>query len=163
VDRVGRRAPISFTTGADFSLTAPVVTTGALDITSTNGSVNIAAPITDETGAVTLTAGVGITVRHQVKSNNQPITLNAGAGGITVFGIVDYDQTGTSPVNSGSADLTLNSVGDVSILDGRGITTRRTLTIDTPGQILTGSVGTSPGPRGRRSQCGPRDCLVRCG
>ena len=138
-------APVSITTGADFSLTSPVVTTGALDITSTNGSVTIAAPITDETGAVTIAAANAITVNHQVKSDDQPIVLNAGAGGITVSSIVDYDETGTSPVNSGSADLTLNSVGDVSILDTRGIATSGTLTIDTRGRILNGSAGNSPG------------------
>jgi filamentous hemagglutinin family protein len=134
-------APISITSGDDFSLDSPVVTTGAFAVTSTNGSVNIAAPITDETGAVTITAGDAVTVRHQVKSNNQPITLNAGAGGITVFPIVDYDKTQTSPMNSGSANLTLNSVGNVSIQDTRGISSSATVTIDTRGQIVEGSIG----------------------
>ena len=136
-------APVSITSGGDFSLTSPVVTTGALDITSTNGNVKIAAPITDETGAVTITAGNAITVRHQVKSNNQPVTLKAGVGGITVNPIVDYDQTTTSSVNSGSGDLTLNSVGNVSILDSRGISSAATVTIDTRGQIVTGRIGDS--------------------
>ena len=145
-------APISVSSGASFSLDSPMVTTGSLDITSTGGSVNIAAPISDATGAVTITAADAITVRHQVKSDNQPITLNAGAGGITVFPIVDYDQTLTSPVNSGSANLTLNAVGDVSILDGRGISSSATVTIDTRSQIVTGSIGYSVFTSGLRPQ-----------
>ena len=135
-------APVSITSGGDFSLRSPVVTTGSLDLTSRDGSVSIAAPITDETGAVTITAGNAIDVSHQVKSHNQAIALNAGQGGITVHNIVDYDQTRTPPVNSGDASLTLNSIGDVSVLDSRGIT-GRTLTIDTRGRIVTGTVGES--------------------
>jgi filamentous hemagglutinin family protein len=142
-------APISITSGSDFTLASPVVTTGALTIASTDGDVTIAAPITDQTGAVTITAGDALTVNHQVKSNNQAITLNAGAGGITVNAITDYDSTLTSPINSGTANLTLNSVGNVSIHDSRGIASAGTLTIDTRGQIVTGSIGhTTPGGTG---------------
>src|SRR5262249_53774476 len=83
----------------------------------------------------------GITVNHQVKSNNQPITLNAGAGGITVDPITDFDHTFASAVNSGTGNLTFNSVGDVSILDGRGIASAGNITIDTRGRILSGSIG----------------------
>ena len=136
-------APVSITSGADFSLDSPVSTSGSLHIASTGGNVNIAAPITDDTGAVTISADSGITVNHQVKSDNQPITLTAGPGGITVNAISDYDQTLTSPVNSGTADLTFNSVGDVAILDNRGISSQGTVTIDTRGQIVTGLIGDS--------------------
>ena len=134
-------APVTITSGANFSLNSPIDTTGSLAITSTNGNVTIAAPITDNTGAVTITAGNGITANHQVKSNNQPITLNAGVGGITVNTITDFDQTLLSPVNSGSGNLTFRSVGDVAILDTRGIATTSTLTIDTRSQILSGKIG----------------------
>jgi hypothetical protein len=61
-----------------------LVTTGALNITSTNGDVNVTAPISDVTGAVTITAGNAINVNHRISSNNQPITLNAGPGATPV-------------------------------------------------------------------------------
>ena len=134
-------APISITSGGNFSLDSPISTTGAVAITSTGGNVTIAAPITDDTGAVTITAGNGLIVNHQIKTNSQPITLNAGAGGITVNPITDFDLSSTSPVNSGNADLTLNAIGNVSILDTRGIASTRTVTIDTRGQIVTGRIG----------------------
>jgi filamentous hemagglutinin family protein len=136
-------APISITSGADFTLASPVITTGALNITSTSGNVTIAAPIPDTTGAVTITAGNGLIVHHDIKSADQAITLNAGAGGIVVNPITDFDQTFTSPVNAGAGNLTLNSVGNVSVQDGRGISSTATVTIDTRGQILTGSIGNS--------------------
>jgi hypothetical protein len=142
-------APIGITSGSDFTLASPVITTGALNITSTNGNVTIAAPIPDTTGAVTITAGNGLIVNHDIKSADQAITLNAGIGGITVNTITDFDQTLTSPVNAGAGNLTLNSVGDVSILDGRGIASSATLTIDTRSQILNGRAGdaaVSPAP-----------------
>jgi filamentous hemagglutinin family protein len=134
-------APVTITSGSNFSLTSPIDTTGSLAIASTHGNVNIAAPITDKTGAVTISAGNAITLNHQVKSNNQPITFNAGAGGITVNAITDFDQTGTSPVNSGNGNLTFNSVGDVAILESRGIASTGNVSIDTRGRILSGSIG----------------------
>ena len=136
-------APVSLTSGDDFTLASPVKTTGALSIASTNGDVTIAAPITDDTGAVTVTAGDALIVNHQIKSNNQDITLNAGAGGITINTITDYDYLQTSPINPGNADLTLNSGGNVTVLDGRGISSQQTVTIDARGQIIAGSIGTS--------------------
>jgi len=136
-------APITMTSGGNFTLASSVKTSGAVNLTSTNGNVTIAAPITDDTGAVTITAGNGLIVNHDIKSNDQDITLNAGAGGIVVNSIVDYDGTFTSPVNSRGGNLTLNSVGNVSILDNRGISSLATVTIDTRGQIVTGSIGTS--------------------
>ena len=101
-------APITVSTGGNFSLTSPLVTSGALSITSTSGDVTIKAPITNATGAVTITAGDALNIHHQVKSNDQDITLNAGAGGITIThapdpitglpilgNIIDYDFTNT--------------------------------------------------------------------
>jgi hypothetical protein len=44
-------------------------------------------------------------------------------------------------VNPKDANLTLNSVGNVSILDDQGVATTQTLTIDTRSQILTGKIG----------------------
>jgi hypothetical protein len=136
-------APVTITSGGSFTLSSPVQTTGALTIASTGGNVTTAAPIDNQTGAVTLTAGNGLVVNREIRTNSQAITLNAGAGGITINQINDYDYTRTSSVNAGSANLTLNSVGNVSILDSRGIASTGTLTIDTRGQILNGSVGDS--------------------
>ena len=79
--------------------------------------------------------------RESRDQDQQPaITLNAGAGGITINQINDYDYTGTSSVNAKDANLTLNSIGNVSILDDRGVATTQTLTIDTRSQILTGKM-----------------------
>ena len=120
-----------------------LVTTGPLNITSTNGNVNVDAPISDMTGPVTITAGNAINVKHKINSDNQPITLNGGTGGINVFAV--DDSCGgicitTSPVDARMANLTLNSIGDVSITTN-GVATAKTLTIDTRSKILTGSIG----------------------
>lgn len=128
-----------------------LVTTGTLNITSTNGNVNIIAPISDATGPVTITAGNAINVRHKINSDNQPITLNGGSGGINVFEVNDScgitECFRTSPVDARLANLTLNSIGDVAIT-GSGVATAQTLIIDTRGRILTGSIGdTSDGTR----------------
>lgn len=128
-----------------------LVTAGALNITSTNGNVNIIAPISDATGPVTITAGNAINVKHKINSNNQPITLNGGSGGITIFDVNDscgiQECYRTSPVDARLANLTLNSVGDVSIT-GSGVATAKTLTIDTRGRLLSGAIGdTSDGDR----------------
>ncbi len=85
---------------------------------------------------VTITAGDALVVNREIRTNDQAITLNAGAGGITINQIDDYDYTLTSSVNPRNANLTLNSVGDVTILDTGGVATTKTLTIDTRGQIV---------------------------
>lgn len=136
-------AAVNLTSGDNFTLASPVKTTGALTIKSTTGDVTIWAPITDDTGEVKVTAGDALVVNHQIKSDSHPITLTAGAGGITINSIIDYDSTDTSAVNSKAANLTLNSVGNVSILDSRGISSSETVTIDTRGKIVTGTIGNS--------------------
>lgn len=135
--------PVHITSGADFTLTSPVATTGALTIASTGGDVTIDAPITYDTGAVTITAADALTIDHHVRSNDQAITLNAGAGGITIETIAgeDFESSIFARVSSGSADLTLNSVGDVAVHDWAGLGTTGTLTIDSRGMLVTGSVG----------------------
>ncbi len=132
-----------------------LVTTGALNITSTNGNVNVIAPISDMTGPVTITAGNAINVKHKINSNNQPIELNAGPGGLKVF-FVDTDCSicdleHRPPVDARDANLTLNSVGNVTII-GEGVATSKTLTINTRGQIVSGSIGDSKGSASRPSQ-----------
>jgi filamentous hemagglutinin family protein len=138
---IAGNAPVTVTSGDNFTLTSPIKTTGALTITSTNGNVTTAAPIADETGAVTITGGNGVIVNREIRTDNQDINLNAGAGGILINQIDDKDYTGTSSVNPLSANLTLRSVGNVSILDDKGVATAGVLTIDTRGQILNGSIG----------------------
>ncbi len=54
-------APVTITSGSNFTLTSPVETTGALTITSTNGNVRHRSADHDQTGAVTITAGDGMT------------------------------------------------------------------------------------------------------
>ena len=142
-------AAVTLTSGDDFTLSSPVQTTGALTITSTHGDVTTAAPIADTTGVVTITAGDALVVNREIRTNDQAITLNAGAGGITINDIVDHDHTQTSSVNSRNANLTLNSVGDVNIIDSDGVATTKTLIIDTRGQIVTGVVGNAQTDAGR--------------
>jgi hypothetical protein len=167
-------APITIVSGGDFSTGAPppqplpqppagttdfeayqrgflkeyvqLITTGALNITSTHGNVNVIAPISDETGPVTITAGNTINILHKINSNNQPIVLNGGTGGIKVFAMDDscagtIQCHRTPPVDARMADLTLNSIGDVSMLGG--VATAKTLTVDTRGKILDGGIGAS--------------------
>jgi hypothetical protein len=88
-------------------------------------------------------------VNREIRTNDQAITLNAGAGGITINQIDDHDYTLTSSVNPRNANLTLNSIGDVNILDSRGVATTQTLTIDTRGQIVTGLIGDALSGTGR--------------
>jgi hypothetical protein len=56
-------------------------TTGKLSLSSTGGDVTVDAPIPNNTGGVALSAADAIVVNHKVYTNNQPITLTAGAGG----------------------------------------------------------------------------------
>ena len=129
---------VSLTSGSDFDFRAPVATTGSLTLASTGGDVAINAPIDDKTGVVTITAHDALVVNRAVRTNDRAITLNAGAGGITINPIPDSAPAGDSGVSAGSSTLTLNSGGDVSILDSRGVTGRQTVTIDARGRILNG-------------------------
>lgn len=142
-------ANVNLTSGDDFVLSSPVKTTGALTITSTNGDITTNAPIADETGVVTLTAHDALVVNREIRTIGKAITLNAGAGGITINTINDYDYTETSSVNAGNANLTLNSGGNVAITDSRGVATKQTLTIDARGQLLSGSIGDTNTGTGR--------------
>jgi filamentous hemagglutinin family protein len=121
-------------------------TTGKLSLTSTGGNFTVDAPIPDTTGEIALTAANAVVVNHKVFSQNQPITLTAGAGGITVNGTDDnygglgFNLNSSPAIDSGSAPLTLRAVGDVSITNQNGIATAAKLTIDTRSKILNGSV-----------------------
>jgi uncharacterized protein (DUF2345 family) len=131
-------------------------TNGKLSLISTGGDVTVDAPIPSTTGEVAITAADAIVVNHKVFSNNQPITLTAGAGGITVnstsddYGIMSQLSSLTPPINvlignspaidSGSGPLTLRAVGDVWITTANGIATKGKLTIDTRSKIVRGTV-----------------------
>ena len=131
-------------------------TTGKLTLTSTGGNVTVDAPIPATTGEVSINAANAIVVNHKVLSNNQPITLTAGTGGITVnatdddYGIstqlshLDPPIIITVPnspaIDPGSAPLTLRAAGDISITTVNGITTKGSLLVDTRGKILQGFI-----------------------
>ncbi|MEQ1730660.1 MAG: hypothetical protein ABL982_20010, partial [Vicinamibacterales bacterium] len=132
---------VSLTSGGNFDFLSPVKTTGSLTVTSTGGDITTSAPIDDETGAVTITAYDQLVVNRDIRTADSAISLNAGAGGLSINVLDDYDYTKTSSVNSGSANLTLTSGGNVAINDPRGIASTATITIDADGQILSGSIG----------------------
>ena len=143
-------------------------TTGKLSLTSTGGNVTVDAPIPNTTGEVAITAASSVTyddksraviagdkaiiVNHKVFSNNQPITLTAGLGGITVnstndnYGILSYDVQRPA-IDPRSGPLTLQAAGDISIVTFNGIATSNTLTIDTRSKILQGAVNEYVGYR----------------
>jgi filamentous hemagglutinin family protein len=118
-------------------------TTGKLSLSSTGGDVTVDAPIPDTTGEVELTAGDAIVVNHKVLSNNQPVTLTAGTGGITVNSTDDTYGIGsgqTPSIDSGTGNLNLISAGHISISMQNKVATAGKLTIDTRGRIIQGSV-----------------------
>jgi filamentous hemagglutinin family protein len=120
-------------------------TTGALNLTSTAGSLTINQTIPDTTGEVTLQAGNAINVNQRIYSNNADISLFAGPGGIIMTTQVDpipdpYNNgTGVlSDTDSRGSNLTLVAQGDIlpSTLRAQG-----TLTVkSTNGVIYGGNV-----------------------
>ncbi len=143
-------------------------TTGKLSLTSTGGNVTVDAPIPNTTGEVAITAASsvtyddkgraviagdkGIIVNHKILSNNQPIILTAGSGGITVnstndnYGILSYSVQRPA-IDPRSGPLTLQAASDISIVTSNGIATSNILTIDTRGKILQGAVNEDVGYR----------------
>ncbi|MFH2045781.1 MAG: filamentous hemagglutinin N-terminal domain-containing protein [Pseudomonadota bacterium] len=120
--------------------------TGKLSLSSTAGDVIVDAPISDTTGEVDLTASNKIIVNHKIFSDNQQITLTAGAGGIEVnstddtYGMIGYDIELSPAIDSGSGSLTFRTLGDISITTQNNVATRGKLTIDTRSKILHGAV-----------------------
>ncbi len=127
-----------------------LVTTGKLSLSSTGGNVTVDAPIPGTTGGIELNAANAIVVNHKVFSDDQPVSLTAGAGGIVVnttddnYGIYRPDGVAVanpSPsIDSGAGDLTLRAGGDIDIETSKGIATSGKLTIDTDSKILQGLV-----------------------
>ncbi|MBL8326805.1 MAG: filamentous hemagglutinin N-terminal domain-containing protein [Rubrivivax sp.] len=74
-------APIAVTTGGNLA-TGSYVTTGALDLRSTTGSISIAEPVYDSVGATTITAAADVVVQPGMRIENvrtgAPLAITAG-------------------------------------------------------------------------------------
>lgn len=123
------------------SVEVPYVTTGALSLSSTAGSLFIESPIPATTGRVTLNGGNAVFVNERIYSNGQDITLTAGLGGIVM-------NTGTytlgsfvvsrSDIDARQGNVTLVARGDIN---APSVRTVGTLSItSTEGRILDGNV-----------------------
>lgn len=130
-------------------------TTGALNLTSTQGSVIINQNIPDTTGAVTITAGDGIEVNQRIYTNNADIHLTAGAGGIwmnptpDVTPMVDGITQSTivvSDIDAHLGNITLEAVGDIrpTLLRSRGSVVIRS----TEGSLIGGKIENSRASEG---------------
>lgn len=125
----------------------PYLTTGALSISSTAGTLFIEAPVPATTGAVTLNGGNAVRVNERIYSNNADITINAGLGGIVMnTGQIDVVDPATSTAYSTTlsdtdarlGNLTLSARGDIN---APSVRTRGTLTItSSEGRITSGRV-----------------------
>lgn len=126
-----------------------LVTTGKLTLTSTGGNVSIDAPIPNTTGEIEINAGNAVVFNHKLITDNNPVTINAGAGGVTVNANINNDQyypggNGTSSaIDTKAANLIIRSIGDINILDS--IASSRTIILDTDGALLRGTIGNSNG------------------
>lgn len=125
----------------------PYITSGTLNVSSTAGTLYIEAPIPDSTGPVNLFGGHAVRVNERIYSNNQDISITAGAGGITMAstGISVPMTGGNPPVNvvlsdtdSRQGNLTLLSLGDIS---APSLRTTGTLSVtSSAGRILDGTI-----------------------
>ncbi len=118
-------------------------TMGALNLTSTAGSLTINQTIPDTTGEVTLQAGNAITVNQRIYSNNADISLFAGPGGIFMTPDPDPSPPGTgvlSDIDARGGNLTLVAEGDIypSLLRTYG-----TLTVKSTNGVISGGRVTS--------------------
>lgn len=75
------------------AVNAPVTmgyfTTGALNLTSTNGNLTINQTIPNTTGVVTLSGGNGVSINQRIYTNNANLYVYAGLGGITMSPVED--------------------------------------------------------------------------
>jgi filamentous hemagglutinin family protein len=123
----------------------PYITTGALSLSSTTGTLFIEAPIPDSTGRVNLNGGNAVRINERVYSNGQDISITAGLGGIgTTRPTPPSGQPAPrslSDIDAQTGNLTLLARGDIALPLVR---TSGTLSItSTEGQILGGLVETS--------------------
>lgn len=117
-------------------------TTGALNLTSTAGSLTINQTIPDTTGEVTLQAGNAINVNQRIYSNNADISLLAGPGGIIMTTQADpipspYENgTGVlSDIDARGGNLTLVAQGDIL---PSSLRTQGTLTVKSTNGFISG-------------------------
>ncbi|MFO1266703.1 MAG: filamentous hemagglutinin N-terminal domain-containing protein [Rubrivivax sp.] len=128
----------------------PYLTTGALSLASTGGTLYIESPIPSTTGTVSLLGGNAVVVNERIYSNNGDITITAGAGGI-VMSTASIDAvdpatntpyaTTLSDIDARLGNLTLTARGDIN---APSVRTHGTLTItSTEGRITSGQVVSS--------------------
>ena len=125
----------------------PYVTTGALNVSSTNGTLFIEAPIPNTTGRITLNGGNAVRINERIYSNGQDITITAGTGGIVMnpasINVVDPVTSISRPVilsdiDAQQGNLTLTARGDIN---APSVRTAGTLSItSSEGHILSGLV-----------------------
>ncbi|MBL8288126.1 MAG: filamentous hemagglutinin N-terminal domain-containing protein [Rubrivivax sp.] len=125
----------------------PYLTTGALSLASTGGTLFIESPIPATTGTVSLLGGNAVVVNERIYSNNGDITITAGLGGIVMntasIDVVDpatntpYATT-LSDIDARLGNLTLIARGDIN---APSVRTAGTLSItSTEGHITSGRV-----------------------
>lgn len=129
-----------------------LVTTGKLTLTSTNGNVSVDAPIPNTTGEIEINAGNGVVVNHKIITNSNPVTINAGAGGVIVNPNVNGDDYGlptgaSAAIDTKDGNLTIRSTGNINIVDS--IASNANIILDTRGALLRGSIIDSNGSGAR--------------
>jgi filamentous hemagglutinin family protein len=113
-------AAISVTSGGDLSL-GSLVTTGALNVTSTAGKIDIDVPIYETTGKTTVTAAGDIDIK-QVAANTtsgSDLTMMSTGGNINIDAKVGpWDRTtGTTIARNAlpGGSITLGAYGDINV------------------------------------------------
>ncbi|MBL8345139.1 MAG: filamentous hemagglutinin N-terminal domain-containing protein [Rubrivivax sp.] len=148
---------LTVTAGADFyvgdpaaprpNAETPFITTGALNLSSTAGTLFIEAPIPNTTGRVSLNGGNAVRVNERIYSNGQDITITAGLGGIVMNpASIDVVDPATNFVYSVVQSDTDAQLGNLTLLargniNAPSVRTAGTLSItSTEGRILSGTV-----------------------
>lgn len=126
-----------------------LVTTGKLTLTSTSGNISVDAPIPNTTGEIEINAGNGVIVNHKIITNSNPVTINAGAGGVLINPTVNGDSYGlvtgsSAAIDTKSGNLIIRSLGDIDIT--HAIASSANIILDTRGALLRGSIDDSNGP-----------------
>jgi len=133
----------------------PYATTGALNLSSTNGTLFVETSIPNTTGRLTLNGGNAVRVNERIYTNGQDITITAGLGGIVMnTGTVNVVHPVTSAVSVLSLSDTDAQLGNLTLvargdINAPSVRTRGTLTItSTEGRILSGQALSSRDPQG---------------